>query len=168
MIIGIIALIVIILVIVALIVNGGTSGTDKSVFIAEAKKVHTLLSQLSNESKFYYTANRGSYKDIGMDYFLKHDFAGQNMKVSGNMVKSEWDGWPEGVDGSFPNVYTGPYIQLGGTAGSDMRILASSINDGRAAVFFIVKKNTSDVDIPIEFKIALERALSSDSSYIGG
>lgn len=166
MFVGFIAVIVILLVIVTLMASGALSGSDNSLYTAEAKKVHALFSQLLGESKFYYSGNDESYLGIGMDYFMEHNFAGKSMITNSNMAAADWEGWPTGVDGGFADPYTGPYIKIGGTAGDEMRVVVSSINDGRAAVFFLLKKvgNT----IPEEFTITLERALSADSNYIGG
>lgn len=166
MFVGFIAVVVILLVIVTLMASGALSSSDNSLYTAEAKKTHALFSQLQAESKFYYSANNESYLGIGMDYFMQHNFAGQQMIPSGNMVASEWEGWPTGVDGGFPDPYTGPYIAIGGTAGDDMRIVASSINNGKAAVFFLLKKVGTTV--PQEYTITLEKALAADSNYIGG
>lgn len=166
MFVGFIAVVIILLVIVLLMASGALSSSDNSLYTTEAKKVHALFSQLQGESKFYYSGNNETYLGIGMDYFMNHDFAGQNMIASGNMASADWEGWPTGVDGGFADPYTGPYIQVGGTAGDDMRIVASSINNGKAAVFFLLKKVGTTV--PEQYTITLEKALAVDSNYIGG
>ena len=169
MFVGFIAVIVIILVIVVLMSTGALSGADSSKYVTEAKKTHALFSLLQGESKFYYSGNNESYLDIGMDYFMEHDFAGKQMKASGSMASADWEGWPTNVDGAFPDPYTGPYIEVGGTAGDNMRIIGTSINDGKAAVFFLLKNtNATEAQLPDKFMKTLERTLSADSNYICG
>lgn len=166
MFVGFIAVIIIILVIVVLMSTGASSG-GTSTYMVEAKKTHTLLSHMQNESKFYYAANNESYLNISIDYFAKYDFAKGQLVTNATMNASDWDGWPTNdVDGGMPATYTGSYIRLDGTPGDDMRIITKSVENGKYAIFFILKKKVNS--IPAEYLRTLEQALAADSNYIGG
>lgn len=166
MFVGFIVVIIIILVIVVLMSAGSSSGNTNT-YTVEAKKIHSLINNMQNESKFYYASNNESYLNIGMDYFKKYDFAKGQMVDTSNMNSADWDGWPTNdVDGGMPATYTGPYIKLDGTAGDDMRIITKSIENGKYAVFFILKNKNAV--IPDEYLKALEKSLAVDSNYIGG
>jgi hypothetical protein len=166
MFVGFIAVIIIVLVITILMSLGSSSG-ETNTYTVEAKKVHALMSNLQNESKFYYSGHGETYLGISMDYFKQYDFAKGQLVETSNMTDAEWEGWPTNdVDGGMPGTYTGPYIRLDGVAGDDMRIIANSVDNGKYAVFFILKR--AGADIPEGYLKALERALALDPNYIGG
>lgn len=176
MFIGFIAVIIVLLIVVALMAVGSGDSGDSSKYNVEAKKVHALLSIMRDESKFYSLSQHGSYKGITMNYFADNEFAkGAIMRDS--IKKAEWDGYPEFITGgsldpinegdtTFPDTYNYPSIKLGGTAGDDMRIIVGSVDNGKNAVFFIVKKK--GVEIPELYLRSLEKNLAADSNYIGG
>ena len=170
MFIGFIAVLIILLVIVGFMMSGVLSSSQSGQYMTEAEKVHSLLNQASNITKFYYVKDE-TYSGLTMDFFIKNKFNQNNIVVTdpnGGMNSADWDGWPSTSDngGVFPDPYTGPYIVVNGTAGTDVRIIVSPINNGQNAGFFIVKKKSSSID-PVFFKI-LEKSLSKDPLYIGG
>lgn len=173
---GFIAAIVVLLIIVALMITGSTDDSDSSKYNVEAKKVQTLLSAMRDESKFYSLSQHGSYKGITMNYFADNEFA-KNAIMYDSIDKDDWEGYPEFTvggsldpinegDTTFPGVYNYPSIKLGGTAGDNMRVIVGSVDNGKNAVFFIVKKK--DVEIPELYLRTLEKSLSADTNYIGG
>jgi hypothetical protein len=176
MFVGFIAVVVILLVIVGLMATGSLGNSQNSSYITEAKKVHTLFSNLHAESKFYYIEGGESFSGINMDYFVRTDFAKSNMIINNpGMNEADWEGWPTvdvgsdqdaNGDGVLDSPYTGPYLKLGGTAGEDFRIIVTSINDGTHAGFFLLKKVGTTV--PPEYIKILEKTLAADPSYIGG
>lgn len=173
---GFIAAIVVLLIVVALMISGSGDNNDSSKYNVEAKKVQALISAMRDESKFYSLSQHGSYKGITMNYFADNEFA-KGAIVNDSINKNDWEGYPEFTvggsldpisenDTTFPDVYNYPSIKLGGTAGDNMRIIVGSVDNGKNAVFFIVKKK--DVEIPELYLRTLEKSLSSDSNYIGG
>lgn len=173
---GFIAVIIILLIIVALMITGSTDSSDSSKYNVEAKKVQTLLSAMRDESKFYSLSQHGSYKGITMNYFADNEFA-KGALVYDSIDKDDWEGYPEFTvggsldpisesDTAFPDVYNYPSIKLGGAAGDNMRIIVGSVDNGKNAVFFIVKRKGTE--IPELYLRTLEKSLSADSNYIGG
>lgn len=173
---GFIAAIVVLFIVVALMISGSGDNNDSSKYNVEAKKVQTLLSTIRDESKFYSLSQHGSYKGITTNYFSDNEFA-KGAIVYDSINKNDWEGYPEFTvggsldpinegDTTFPDVYNYPSIKLGGTAGDNMRIIVGSVDNGKNAVFFIVKKK--GVEIPELYLRTLEKSLSADSNYIGG
>lgn len=176
MFVGFIAVIIILLVVVALMAIGSGDSSDSSKYNVEAKKVHALLSVMRDESKFYSLSQQGSYKGITMNYFADNEFA-KGAIMYDSINKDDWEGYPEFTvggsldpinesDTAFPDVYNYPSIKLGGTAGDNMRIIVGSVDNGRNATFFIVKRKNTE--IPELYIKTLEKSLSADSNYIGG
>ena len=176
MFIGFIAVIVILLIIVGFMATGGVSGSDNSTYITEAKKAQALISNLGSETSYYYIGNE-TFNDLDMNYFVSHNFA-PNLVVTDNpgMAKDDWDGWPDSIDSSkgldadgdneLDDNYSGPYIKLGGSAGTQIRLIVGPVNGGNNAGIFILKKKDNTLD-PNFVKI-LENTLSTDPTYIGG
>lgn len=176
MFVGFIAAIVVLLIVVALMVTGSGDNSDSSKYNVEAKKVQALLSAMRDESKFYSLSKHGSYKGITMNYFADNEFA-KGAIMYDSINKDDWDGYPEFIaggsldpindgDATFPNVYNYPSIKLGGTADDNMRVIVGSVDNGKNAVFFIVKRKNTE--IPELYLKTLEKSLSADSNYIGG
>lgn len=173
---GFIAAIVVLLMVVSLMMVGSGDNSDSGKYNVEAKKVQSLLSAMRDESKFYSLSQHGSYKGITMNYFADNEFA-KNAIMYDSIDKDDWEGYPEFTvggsldpvnegDTAFPDVYNYPSIKLGGTAGDNMRVIVGSVDNGKNAVFFIVKKK--NVEIPELYLRTLEKSLSADSNYIGG
>ncbi len=173
---GFIAAIVVLLMVVSLMMVGSGDNSDSGKYNVEAKKVQSLLSAMRDESKFYSLSQHGSYKGITMNYFADNEFA-KSAIMYDSIDKDDWEGYPEFTvggsldpinegDATFPNVYNYPSIKLGGTAGDNMRVIVGSVDNGKNAVFFIVKKK--DVEIPELYLRTLEKSLSADTNYIGG
>ncbi len=165
MLVGFIAVIVILLVIIGLFSSNLLSSNSKGAqYVTEAQKVNIMLSNMNGQAKFYY-GGHGSYKDISVQYFKDIGFKEAkivNQDPSGSMDSDHWENWPTGVT----SPYTGPYIELGGSAGGQLRILVVPQNDDQNAGFFILKEKANTLD-PTFLKI-LERTLAGDSAYIGG
>lgn len=173
---GFIAAIVVLLMVVSLMMVGSGDNSDSSKYNVEAKKVQSLLSAMRDESKFYSLSQHGSYKGITMNYFADNEFA-KSAIMYDSIDKDDWEGYPEFTvggsldpinegDTAFPDVYNYPSIKLGGTAGDNMRVIVGSVDNGKNAVFFVVKKK--DAEIPELYLRTLEKSLSADSNYIGG
>ena len=173
---GFIAAIVVLLMVVSLMMVGSGDNSDSSKYNVEAKKVQTLLSAMRDESKFYSLSQHGSYKGITMNYFADNEFA-KGAIMYDSIDKDDWEGYPEFTlggsldpisesDTAFPDVYNYPSIKLGGAAGDNMRIIVGSVDNGKNAVFFIVKRKNTE--IPELYLRTLEKSLSADSNYIGG
>ena len=176
MFVGFIAVVVILLIIVGLMSTGSLSGSKNSNYIAEAKKVQAMLSNINNEGSFFYSKKNETFSGIDMDYFVDSKFA-PNYMVTDNpgMNEDDWDGWPTidqgealdaNDDGVLDSPYTGAYIKLNGTPGDQMRIIVTPINNGKQAGVFILKKKVNT--IPEEYVKILESTLANDPSYIGG
>jgi len=176
MFVGFIAVIVILLIIVGLMSTGAISGSKNSNYIAEAKKVQAMLSNMNNEGSFYYSQASETFSGIDMNYFVRTRFA-PTLMVTNNpgMNEDDWDGWPTidtgeeldaDNDGILDSPYTGAYIKLGGTPGDQMRVIVTPINNGNQAGIFILKKKENT--IPEEYIKILEATLANDPSYIGG
>ena len=168
MFVGFIAVVVILLVIVGLMAISGTKNSQNSNYITEAKKVHAMLSNLEAESKYYLARSENNdFAGIDTNYLVEANFAPSHMVVNNpGMNSADWSGWPTGVDGGFPDPYTGPYLKIGGTAGDDMRIVIAPINNGKNMGIFIMKKKVNN--IPPEYTKILEKELANDANYIGG
>ena len=173
---GFIAAIVVLLMVVSLMMVGSGDNSDSSKYNVEAKKVQSLLSAMRDESKFYSLSQHGSYKGITMNYFADNEFA-KGAIMYDSIDKDDWEGYPEFTlggsldpisesDTAFPDVYNYPSIKLGGAAGDNMRIIVGSVDNGKNAVFFIVKRKNTE--IPELYLRTLEKSLSADSNYIGG
>lgn len=172
MLVGFIVVIVILLVIIGLMFNSGTAGADQGAkYITEAKKIGTILYHLKNESQFYYARNE-SYAGIDMGYFADVEFQRDLMVQTdpdGPMRKADWENWPD--ESVFPDNYTGPYIELRGSAAKEMRIVVAPLNNGENMGIFIMRRifdDPADSKIDESFSRVLEKVLSSDPDYIGG
>jgi len=176
MFVGFIAVVVILLIIVGLMSTGSLSGSQNSNYIAEAKKVQALLSNVASEGSFYYTQGDESFSGIDMNYYANSNFA-PTLLVTDNpgMNEADWEGWPTidknerldaDGDGILDSPYTEPYIKLGGTAGDQMRIIVTPINDGKQAGIFLLKKKNNT--LPADYVRILEQTLANDPAYIGG
>lgn len=164
MFVGFIVVVVILVVVVGLMSTGSTDASSNGAYVTEAKKVQALLSTVEAESQFYYVRNE-TFTNIGVEYLAEVDFASGQLQATSNMAKVDWIGWPV-ADGGFPDPYTGPYIAIGGTAGDDIRLIITSIGNGKNVGIYLVKRKISD--IPIEYTTILERILTDNPSYIGG
>ena len=163
MFVGFIAVVVILLVIVGLMSSGGNQTQDGARYITEAKKVKTVTHLMSGEAKFYYVRNE-TFLGLTMDYFKDTEFAAEKFVPTSNMSSDDWSGWPT-ADGGFPDPYTGGYIKVGGPAGDDLRIIATSINDGKNLAIYLVKRKDNNID-PTYLQI-LEKTLASDPNFVG-
>lgn len=165
MLIGILVLVVLILVIVT--VMSSSSLSDKnggSKYIAEAKKVAVMMNDLKGAAQFYYTNNE-SYAGIDMNYFKGIHFYDTNMvdqDPSGQMIKDNWTNWPPNLE----DPYTGPYLELGGTPGDQMRIIVAPIGEGETMGVYLMKNINSTFDP--QYSVVLEKVLSTDPDYLGG
>jgi len=175
MFIGSMAVVVILLIVIGLMSSGSLSGSTNSSYITEAKKVQALMSNLGSEGLYYYTQGNESFSGIDMKYFLRSRFAPELMVPTSNMDKDDWDGWPTidkgeeldaDNDGELDSPYTGPYIKLGGTAGDEMRIIVTPIDNGKHAGLFLLKKKENS--IPEDYVNILEKTLANDPAYVGG
>lgn len=168
---GFVAVIILLIVIAGIIAVKALS-TGGATYAAEVKKVQELISRMKGEAKFYYLANNESYSGFSIDYYKKYHFAEKNIGSGDNMVACSdtvttncWEGMPVNAD-NVSSPYNGSYINLGGTAGDQIRIIAASLGGGTSAGIYIVKKKPSTV--PEEYTFMLERALANDPSYFGG
>lgn len=177
MFVGFIAVVVILLVIVGLMATGTLGGSQNSSYITEAKKTHTMVSNMNGESKFYYVQAGETFLGLNMDYFVRANFAPQNLVTTNpGMNSADWSGWPTSLDadskydvnndGVLDSPYTGPYLKVGGVAGDDLRIIAHSISDGNYVGFHLLKKNGSSLSD--DYIKILEKQLASDPEYVGG
>lgn len=165
MFIGFIAVIIILLVVVALMSTGSNSSAqDAANYMTEAKKIQATASHIRDESQFYYTKNN-TFDGISMDYFKTVDFAKGQLVATSNMASADWEGWPS-TEVGFPDPYTGPYIKAGGTGGDDIRMVITSINQGKAVGLYILRRKAAD--LPGGYTRAIEQSMATDSAYIGG
>lgn len=167
MLIGFIVLIVFLLVIVGLMSSSSLSNDSSGTkYITEAKKIQVMLSNMENESQFYFARDE-TFNGIGIKYYENIGFHPELIvpqDPSGSMSKNDWENWPD--ETYFPSPYSGPYIELKGSAAKDLRVVISPLNNGNNMGIYILKRKGSTVD-PVFLK-TLEKVLSSDSNYIGG
>lgn len=164
--------VIIVLIIIAGIIAVKALGTGGATYAAEVKKVQELISRMKGEAKFYYLAHDESYDGFNIEYYKNYHFAENNIGSNDNMVACSetvttdcWEGMPVNAD-NVEDPYNGYYINLGGTAGDQIRIIAASLGGGGSAGIYIVKKKPTTV--PEEYTFMLERALANDPSYFGG
>lgn len=159
MLVGFILVIIVLLVVVGLFSSGVLKTEDGSKYIADATKVSTVISDLESSAKFY-TIN-GSYDGIKGDYLKESDFHPELLE-EGTLNSDDWENWP--VDLASP--YTGTYVNVGGPAGDDMKILLVPLNNGESAGIYLIKRKNNSID-PRYLKV-LERILAKNSKYIAG
>jgi len=138
MFIGFIAIIIVLLIIVAAMSTGSTS-ENKGTYQVEATKTATMISDLKNESKFYFA--KYNNQDISapgftgesiMEYLVNTDFHKNKMRNQNSaetMLKSDWLG--------LTNDYTGPYLIASGPAEDKIRFISVPISSNSVAIQMI-------------------------------
>ena len=176
MFVGFIAVVVILLIIVAIMSTGTLTGGDESKYIAEAKKVNILVSNIKAESNFYYVGHNQSFIGIDMSYFDDVGFDKALMQTDG-LLAAEWKGISSDIAAGTTTMC------LGGSAGCDMRIVVTGdTSGGNDANLLIIKligidkvNNTTGAvgadtiidNVPAVFTKVLEKELSNDQEWIG-
>jgi len=141
-----------------------TNHNKAGVYAAQVKNTVAMMSNLENATKFYYI-NKDSYNGLTMDYYKDFGVNKQNYveQADGESMSSDdWDGFPA----DLPDPYTGPYMEVGGPAHDEMRVVVLPLDNGQSFGIYLLKKKENSV--PAEFTKMLEKTLATTTDFVGG